>query len=95
MRLSCEEVEHIALLARLGLSEAEIERFRGQLSDILVNFEILKQVDTSDIPPTAHSIEIENVLREDEVSPSLPEEEVLASAPSREGGYFKVKAVLE
>ena len=95
MRLSREEVEHIALLARLGLSEAEIERFKEQLSNILENFQILQQVDTSDVPPTAQSIEIQNVLREDEVAPSLPEEEVLANAPSREGGYFKVKAVLE
>ena len=95
MRLSCEEVEHIALLARLGLSEAETERFRGQLSDILENFQILQQVDTSNIPPTAHSIEVQNVLREDEVAPSLPEEEVLSNAPLKEGGYFKVKAVLE
>ena len=95
MKLSREMVQHIALLARLGLSEAELERFREQLSNILENFEILQQVDTTDVPPTAHSIALENVLRDDETMPSLPQEEVLANAPSREEDHFKVRAVLE
>ena len=63
MKLSREEVQHIALLARLGLSEHEIEKFRIQLSNILENFDILKQVDTTDLPPTAQSIALQNVLR--------------------------------
>jgi aspartyl-tRNA(Asn)/glutamyl-tRNA(Gln) amidotransferase subunit C len=79
----------------LGLSEAELEKFSGQLSDILENFETLQQVDTTDVPPTAHSIALENVLRDDETLPSLPAEEVLANAPSQEEGHFKVRAVLE
>ncbi len=95
MRLSREEVKHIALLARLGLSEAEVEKFREQLSNILDNFEILQQIDTSNIAPTAHSIALQNVLREDKVAPSLPEKEVLANAPRQEEGYFRVHAVLE
>ena len=95
MKLSYEEVKHIALLARLGLSEAELERFGEQLSNILENFEILQQVDTSDVPPTAQAITMENVLRDDETMPSLPVEEVLANAPSQEEGHFKVRAVLE
>lgn len=95
MKLSRKETEHLALLARLGLSEDEMERFREQLSTILENFEILQQVDTSDVSPTAHSIALQNVLREDEVKPSLSADEVLRNAPNQEGGYFKVRAVLE
>ena len=95
MKLSRKEVEHIALLARLGLSEAEIEKFRIQLSNILENFEILKQLDTSDIPPTSQSIELQNILRPDEAKLSCPVEDILANAPQREGNSFKVRAVLE
>ncbi len=95
MKLSREEVLRIARLARLGLSEAEIDRMGEQLSDILENFEILKQVDTSDVPPTAQSIDLQNVLRDDEVAPSLPSGEILANAPRKEGDYFRVLAVLE
>lgn len=95
MRLSREEVKHIALLARLGLSEAELDRFREQLSNILENFQILQQVDTEGVPPTAQSIDLQNILREDEVSSSLPPKEVLTNAPRREEDYFKVRAVLE
>jgi aspartyl-tRNA(Asn)/glutamyl-tRNA(Gln) amidotransferase subunit C len=95
MRLSAEEVRHIALLARLGLSDEDVERFQEQLSNILENFEILKQVDTTDVPPTAQSLELNNVLRDDQVAPSCQPEEVLANAPQQEGGHFKVKAVLE
>jgi aspartyl-tRNA(Asn)/glutamyl-tRNA(Gln) amidotransferase subunit C len=95
VKLSRKEVQHIALLARLGLSESEIEKFRIQLSDILENFEILKQVDTTDLPPTAQSIALQNVLRPDEAKASYPPEDILANAPQREGDSFKVKAVLE
>jgi len=95
MKLSREEVLHIARLARLGLTEAEIDRLREQLSDILENFEILQQVDTADIPPTAQSIALQSVVRDDEVAPSLPSDEILANAPRKEGGFFRVRAVLE
>lgn len=95
MKLSREEVEHIARLARLGLSESEIEKFQIQLSDILENFEILKQLDTADLPPTAQSIALQNIFRPDEAKPSLPLEDVLANAPQREASYFKIRAVLE
>ena len=95
MKLSREEVLHIALLARLGLTEAEVDKFSEQLSNILENFEILQQVDTSNVPPTAQSIPLQNVIREDKVAPSLPAEDVLANAPRREGGFFRVRAVLE
>ena len=95
MKLSREQVKHIALLARLGLSEEEVERFREQLSNILENFEILQQVDTTDVPPTAHVIALDSVVRDDEVLPSLPQDEILANAPQVEEHCFKVRAVLE
>ena len=95
MKLSREDVLHIALLARLGLTEEEVDRFREQLSNILENFEILQQVDTTDVPPTAQSIPLQNVIRDDEVAPSLPQEEILANAPCKEGELFRVRAVLE
>ncbi len=95
MKLSRKEVQHMALLARLGLSEDEIEKFRHQLSDILENFEVLKQIDTSDVPPTAQSIALQNIFRPDEPKASCSVEEILANAPQREGDSFKVRAVLE
>ncbi len=95
MKLSREDLLHIALLARLGLTETEVDRLSEQLSNILENFEILQQVDTTDIPPTAQSIALKNVLRDDEVAASLPESEILANAPQRDGGFFRVRAVLE
>ena len=95
MKLSREDVEHVALLARLGLSGDEMERFREQLSNILENFEVLKEVDTTDVPPTAHVIALDNVVREDEVRPSLPQHDILENAPQAEDGCFKVRAVLE
>jgi len=95
MKLSREEVLHIALLARLGLTESEVDKFREQLSNILENFEVLQQADTTDTPPTAQSIPLQNVMKTDEVSDSLPQEQVLANAPRKEGEYFRVRAVLE
>ena len=95
MKLSREEVLHIALLARLGLADAEVDKLTEQLSSILENFEILKQVDTSGIPPTAQSIPLQNVVKDDEVTPSLPQSQILANAPRKEGDFFRVRAVLE
>ena len=96
MKLSREEVLHIALLARLGLTEAEVNSLSEQLSDILENFEVLQQVDTADVPPTAQSIPLQNVMRsDDEVVPSLPPSQILANAPRREKDFFRVRAVLE
>ena len=95
MKLGREEVLHIALLARLGLTAAEVDKLSEQLSNILENFEILQQVDTNSVPPTAQSIALQNVMRDDEVAPSLPQNEVLANAPQKEGEFFRVRAVLE
>ena len=95
MKLTREEVLHIARLARLGLTEEDVGKFREQLSNILENFEILQQVDTRDVPPTAQSIALQNVMRDDEVTPSLAPGDILANAPRREGDCFRVRAVLE
>lgn len=94
MKLSREEVLHIALLARLGLTEAEVEKFSEQLSQLLENFESLQQVDTTDVPPTAQSIALQNVFRSDEIAESLPPAEVLANAPRREGEFFRIRPVM-
>jgi aspartyl-tRNA(Asn)/glutamyl-tRNA(Gln) amidotransferase subunit C len=94
VRLGREEVLRIAILARLGLSEAEVDRFKDQLSHILESFEILQQVDTTGVPPTTHPITLENVLRDDEVADSLPQNMVLSNAPRKDGDFFKVRAVL-
>ncbi len=95
MKLSREEVSHIALLARLGLNETEVDKFREQLSNILESFEALQQIDTSGIPPTAQSIALQNVVKDDEVATSLPQAQVLANAPRKEGEFFRVRPVLE
>ena len=95
MPLSREEVVHIATLCRLGLSEEDIERLREQLSNILGQFEVLQEVDTEGIEPTGHSVALQTVMRDDEPRPSCDKEDVLANAPVREEGYFRVKAVLE
>jgi len=76
MKLSREEVLHIALLARLGLTKAEVDKFREQLSNILENFEVLQEVDTDGIPPTAQSIDLQNIMKDDEIAPSLPQSQV-------------------
>ena len=95
MKLSREEVIHIAALARMGLSEAEIEKAREQLANILENFEVLKEIDTTNVPPTAQSINLQNVMRDDIPRESLPVEDVLANAPDREDDLFKLRPVLE
>ncbi len=95
MKLSRDEVLHIALLARLGLTETEVDKLSEQLSNILENFEVLQQVDTSGIPPTAQAIALQNVMKEDKEAASLPPDQILANAPQRDGDFFKVRAVLE
>ena len=95
MKLSREEVLHIARLARLGLTEAEVDRLGEQLSNILENFEVLQQVDTDGIPFTAQSIALQNVVNDDKVAASLPTSQILANAPRKEDNFFRVRAVLE
>ncbi len=95
MKLSRKQVEHVARLARLGVDEPEVEKFAVELSNILENFEILKQVDTTGVPPATHAVPLESVFREDESLPSYPQSDVLANAPREEESCFKVKPVLE
>lgn len=95
MKLSLEEVDHVAMLARIGLSPAEREQMREQLSSILEHINRLQEVDTEAIPPTAQVIPLLNVMRDDEVRPSLPVEDVLKNAPRVEDNLLKVNAVLD
>ena len=95
MPLERADVEHIAALARIGLTEEELETFQGQLSDILDQFELLKQLDTSAVEPTGHAVEVNSVMREDVPNEPLDPEETLQNAPRREEDFFRVKAVLE
>jgi aspartyl-tRNA(Asn)/glutamyl-tRNA(Gln) amidotransferase subunit C len=95
MSLTPEQVRHIAHLARLGLSDAEVEKFSGQLSEILDYFERLQAVNTDGVPPTAYPLDLHNVMREDEPLPPLDPDEALANAPDRHGDYFRVRAVLD
>ena len=95
MKLSREEVLHIARLARIDLSEEEIGRFSEQLSNLLGHFQALQEVDTEGVPPTAQSVDLRSVMREDSVVPSFAPEDIMANAPRSEGGCFRVKAVLE
>jgi aspartyl-tRNA(Asn)/glutamyl-tRNA(Gln) amidotransferase subunit C len=95
MKISREEVLHVARLARVSLTEEEIARYSEQLSNLLEHFESLQQVNTDNVPPTAQSITLRSVMREDEVFSSLEQEDVLANAPHREGNTFRVRAVLE
>ena len=95
MKISREEVMHVARLARIDLAEEEITRYSEQLSNLLEHFESLQKVDTADIPPTAQSVDLRSVMRDDAVLPSLDTEDVLANAPHREENSFRVRPVLE
>ncbi len=95
MEISKEQVEHVAKLARLELSEAEQALFSRQLSDILTYVEQLKAIDTTGVQPTATVLQESNVLRGDDIRPSLPAEEVVANAPESEEGYFIVPRIIE
>jgi aspartyl-tRNA(Asn)/glutamyl-tRNA(Gln) amidotransferase subunit C len=92
--LSRDDVSHVAYLARLGLTEEELARLEGQLNHILDQYAKLAELDTEAIPPTAQTIELENILREDIVLPSFTVEEALANAPERDGDLIVVPAIL-
>jgi len=92
--LSRDDVAHVAHLARLGLTDDELARLEGQLNHILDQYAILAQLDTEAIPPTAQTIELENILRDDVARPSRLVEDVLANAPDREGDVIRVPPIL-
>jgi aspartyl-tRNA(Asn)/glutamyl-tRNA(Gln) amidotransferase subunit C len=93
--LSRSDVEHVAHLARLGLTDEELGRLEGQLIHIVDQYAILADLPTDDIPPTAQTIELANILREDVVRPSLPVEKVLGNAPARDGDFIVVPAIID
>lgn len=93
--ISRVDVEHVARLARLGLTDDEIDRMQTQLSHILATVAQLAEVDTSHIGPTAQVIALENVMREDVVRPPMQRDAALANAPLREGPMLRVPVVLE
>ncbi|MBI4401113.1 MAG: Asp-tRNA(Asn)/Glu-tRNA(Gln) amidotransferase subunit GatC [Nitrospirae bacterium] len=95
MKISKEEVEHVAKLARLEITEAEKEVFSKQLSDILTFMDKLKTLNTEGVEPTATVLEQTNVFREDKSRASLPVEKALANAPESEAGHFRVPKILE
>lgn len=92
--ISREEVDHVAMLARLGLTDEEKVTLQAQLSSILEYMRALNEVDTSAIAPTAQVIPLKNIMRADVARPSLPAEDVLANAPEREGEFFRVPPVI-
>lgn len=93
--LSRNDVEHVAHLARLGLSSAEVEALQGQLNHILEQFAVLSVLDTEAIAPTSQVIALENILRDDVVRPGLTVEAALANAPERRGDHFVVPVVID
>lgn len=95
MSIQVKDVEHVAKLARLNLTDHEREMFTEQLNAILQYAEKLNELDTDDVEPTTHVLHLSNVMREDEVHESLTQEQVFRNAPEEEDGQFKVPAVLE
>lgn len=92
--LSRDNVVHVARLARLALSDEEIDLFTGQLADVLHHAEAVESLDTAGVPPTAHPVPLVNVLRDDVPRPSLDRDEVLAQAPAAEENRFRVPRIL-
>ena len=90
-----EDVEHVARLARLELSDAELERMREQLNAILGYIDKLRELDVTNVEPTSHAVPLVNVMREDEVVPCLPQDQMLANAPDRVGELFRVPRIIE
>jgi aspartyl-tRNA(Asn)/glutamyl-tRNA(Gln) amidotransferase subunit C len=93
-KITPDQVRHVAKLARLALSDAEIERFGQQLESILEYIAKMDRLDVSNVEPMAHPLPLKNVLREDVVTPSLPLEKVLQNAPETDGPFFKVPKVI-
>jgi aspartyl-tRNA(Asn)/glutamyl-tRNA(Gln) amidotransferase subunit C len=93
--ISRNDVEHVARLSRLALSDAEIEKMREQLAAILAHIDTLRALDTEQVEPTSHAVPMENVMREDEPRPSLPQEAMLANAPDRSADFFRVPRIIE
>jgi len=93
--ISRADVEHVARLSRLALSEAEVERMREQLSSILAYIDTLRALDTAGVEPTSHAVPLVNVMRDDDTRPCLPPDVALANAPDRSDGFFRVPRIIE
>lgn len=94
-RITIDEVKHVANLARLAITEEEADKFAKQLDAIITFAEQLNELDTDNIEPTSHVLDMKNIFREDEAKPGLPVEEVLKNAPDHEDGQIKVPAIIE
>ena len=95
MKLNRKDVEQVAQLSRLELSEKDLDKYTGQLDAILEYIDVLSQVDTSDVEPMAHVLDIRNVMRPDAIQPSLSQQAALQNAPEPENGFFKVPKIVE
>ena len=95
MRITTEEVRHISTLARVGMTDDEVERMRDQMSNILEQFDVLEQVDTTDAEPTGHSGGLRTVMRGDNVESPADRDDILSNAPRRQEDLIRVRAVLE
>jgi len=95
MKITKQEVEHVARLARLELSEQDKEKLTDQLSNILTYVEKLNELDTTGVAPTSHVLDISNVMRSDTPEASLPQERALANAPDKAAGHYKVPKIIE
>ena len=95
MRLSREEVIHVASLVKIAVTEQEIEKLQTQLSDTLEQFESLKELNTEHVQPTSQVVPLTSVMREDTPRDPLPKEAVLQNAPRKEGDFIRVRVVLE
>ncbi|MBC9784040.1 Asp-tRNA(Asn)/Glu-tRNA(Gln) amidotransferase subunit GatC [Heliobacterium chlorum] len=94
MSLTKDEVQHVAMLARLELSDKEVEKYTTQLNDILGYAQRLQALDTANVPPTAHVFPLQNVMRDDRVDPSMAREKIVANAPDEEDGFFRVPKIV-
>ncbi len=95
IRITSEEVRHLSVLTRISMTDEEIEIMRDQMADILDSIAVLREVDTDGIEPTAHSVGLDSVMREDVSSDSISLEDALSNAPLIEGDFIRVRAVLE
>ena len=93
--LTREEVLHVARLARLHLTEEELERMRAQLDAILAYVDKLRELDVEGVEPTSHAVPLVDVMRDDALAPCLPQEAALANAPDRDGEFFRVPRIIE
>ena len=94
-KITMRDVEHVARLSRLALTDQEKERMRRELDGILSYIDKLRALDTANVPPTSHAVPMTNVMREDEPRPSLAQDEMLANAPERGGEFFRVPKIIE